>query len=307
MAFRLGGLLRGTGLLTGAVLVDTIYSKKKLASCLDTPFESKYQDTRFQDELGGAESRTVHVVEKPNATSRHLILIPHGQCHKQGKTRKLTDLGHQQAVITGKTLKRLQERIILRRSRAERKVGITPKKFKCVITHYTMTSAEQTSQDIIKAFKTESIQAQPLPIGDVLKGLLSDPYCTIQVLIKRWLPAYPLSHIGYNIEELLDKEPEIRSCDFELLCYPQAKFEHAFKKWADADQKKETIDVVICHADVIKLIMRRVCPLDWWKIKHLPLAHCSITYIEIKPNGKRSLQGEFGGTKHLQKDMITYD
>ena len=191
MAFRLGGLLRGAGLLTGVVFVDTIYSKKKLASCLDIPFESKYQDTRFPVERpGGAEHRSVHVVRKPNwpPTSRHLILIPHGQCHKEDEMRELTELGHQQAVNTGKILKRLQEGIIKRRSKKQ-KVAITPKKLKCVITHSTTTSAKQTSQDIVKAykseFKTESIQAQPEAAQPLsMKELVSDLIRTLQVFFE---------------------------------------------------------------------------------------------------------------------------
>ena len=143
MAYRLGGLLRGAALLTGsgaalAVFTVTSYRKKKFASCSDKPIIPwDHNWDRRAPARDAADSTDGEKPKKPTAI-RHLILIRHGQydlSHKQDELRVLTELGHQQAAITGKRLKELQA---------------ATKKTYNVIIHSTMKRAIQTSDDIIK-------------------------------------------------------------------------------------------------------------------------------------------------------------
>ena len=143
MAHHLGRLLRGAALLTGsgaalAILTVTNYKKNKLA-CSDKPITPwDYNWDRRAPAPDAADSTDGEKPRKATA-SRHLILIRHGQydmSHKQDELRVLTELGHQQAAITGKRLNELQT--------------ATKKTFNLII-HSTMKRAIETSNDIIKA------------------------------------------------------------------------------------------------------------------------------------------------------------
>ena len=144
MAHRLRGLWRtSSALLAGsgaalAVITVTNYNKNKLA-CSNkpiTPWDYNW-DMRAPAPSDATDSTDGEKPKKPTAT-RHLILIRHGQydmSHKQDELRVLTELGHQQAAITGKRLKELQT--------------ATGKTFNIII-HSTMRRAIQTTEDIIK-------------------------------------------------------------------------------------------------------------------------------------------------------------
>jgi len=142
-------LLVGAALLAGsgtALAIFTVanYDKMKLC-CSDKPFTPwDYNWDRrapASDASNAADSTSDSTDgEKPKraTASRHLILIRHGQydlSQKLDELRVLTELGHQQAAITGKRLKELQT--------------ATGKTFNIII-HSTMMRAIQTSDDIIK-------------------------------------------------------------------------------------------------------------------------------------------------------------
>lgn len=139
MAHRLGGLLRGAAFLTGsgtALVLFTNYKKK--LTCVDKPITPwDYNWDRRAPATDAADSIDGEKPKKATA-SRHLLLIRHGQydlSQKQDELRVLTELGHQQAIITGKRLNELQT--------------ATKKRFNIII-HSTMKRAIQTSNDIIK-------------------------------------------------------------------------------------------------------------------------------------------------------------
>ena len=73
--------------------------------------------------------------------SRHLILVRHGQydmTHKPDELRILTQLGHQQAIVTGKRLKELQ--------------ATTGNGYNALI-HSTMKRAIETTNDIMSSLE----------------------------------------------------------------------------------------------------------------------------------------------------------
>ena len=145
MARRLGGLLRGAALITGsgaalAIFTVTNYKKNRLA-CSDKPITQwdNNWDMRAPASAPDATDSTDGEKPKKATANRHLILIRHGQydmSQKQDELRVLTELGHQQAAVTGKRLNELQT--------------ATKKRFNLII-HSTMKRAIQTNDDIIEA------------------------------------------------------------------------------------------------------------------------------------------------------------
>ena len=142
MAHRLGGLLRGAALLTGsgaalAVFTVTSYRKKKFAYCSDKPIILWDNNWDGRAPAPASADNTDGGKPKEPTAMRHVMLIRHGQCdlsHKQDELRVLTELGHQQAAITGKRLKEMH-----------------PAKNKTFsVIHSTTKRAIQTSDDIIK-------------------------------------------------------------------------------------------------------------------------------------------------------------
>ena len=142
MAHRLGGLLRGAALLTGsgaalAIFTVTNYRKNKLA-CSDKPITPWDHNWDRRAPASDAADSTDGEKPKKVTVSRHLILIRHGQydmSQKQDELRVLTELGHQQAVITGGRLNELQT---------------AKKKTINLLIHSTMKRAMETSDYIIK-------------------------------------------------------------------------------------------------------------------------------------------------------------
>lgn len=87
-----------------------------------------------------------------------------------------------------------------------------------------------------------------------------------------------------------------------------ARIEAAFRKFihrANVDQKEDSVDVVVCHANVIRYIVCRALqfpPEGWLRMN---LRHGSITWITIRPNGKVSVRciGEAG---HMPPENLTF-
>lgn len=134
--------MRGVALLTGsgvavAVFAVTNHRKKKLA-CSDKPITPWDHNWDRRAPISHAADSTDGEKPKKARASRHLLLIRHGQydlSQKQDELRVLTELGHQQAVITGKRLQEIQTAM--------------EKTFNSII-HSTMKRAIQTTDDVIK-------------------------------------------------------------------------------------------------------------------------------------------------------------
>lgn len=195
---------------------------------------------------------------KPTAT-RHVILIRHGQyvASDDDRFRILTDLGRQQATITGQRLKDL---------------GL---KFdKMVIS--TMTRAQETG----------SLIGESLP--DVEKANCS--------LLREGAP-YPIepkSSVWSPLERTYFRD--------------NPRIEGAFRKYihrADPKQTEDSYELLVCHANVIRYFVCRSLqfPAEGWA--RMSIAHCGLTWLSIRPNGRVSLRG-LGDIGHLPPDLITY-
>jgi len=144
MAHYLGRMWRGAILLAGSgatfAMVAMSYNDDKRTEnsnklrAWDDNWDQRAPPTDAADVTDGAKPTKA-------TANRHLILIRHGQydmTHKSDELRILTQLGHQQAVITGKRLKELQ--------------ATTDNGYSALI-HSTMKRAIETTNDIISSLE----------------------------------------------------------------------------------------------------------------------------------------------------------
>lgn len=86
-----------------------------------------------------------------------------------------------------------------------------------------------------------------------------------------------------------------------------ARIEAAFRRYfyrAPPEQNEDSFDVLVCHGNVIRYFVCRVLqfPPEGWL--RMSVAHCSITAVTIKPNGRVTLRC-LGDTGHLPPYLIT--
>lgn len=86
-----------------------------------------------------------------------------------------------------------------------------------------------------------------------------------------------------------------------------ARIEAAFRKYfhrADAKQEKDSYEIMVCHANVIRYFVCRAMqfPPEAWL--RLTLHHCSITWLTIRPNGRVVLRA-VGDSGHLPREFLS--
>lgn len=187
---------------------------------------------------GNFEDRVEKV--KPSA-SRHLIFIRHGQYNLEGVSdseRYLTQLGREQASLTGDRLKQLN----LPYSR---------------IVYSTMTRAAETARIIIER----------------LDNVEEVEHCD---LLREGAPVPP--------------EPPIGSWKPEMHFYADgARIEAAFRKYvhrAPTSQEKDSYEVFVCHANVIRYFVCRALQLPPEAWLRMTLHNGSMTHIVVRPDGR---------------------
>ena len=88
-----------------------------------------------------------------------------------------------------------------------------------------------------------------------------------------------------------------------------ARTEAAFRKYfyrAAPDQKENSTEVLVCHANVIRYFVCRALQLPPEAWLRMSVGNCSLTFITIRPNGRVSLRG-LGDTGHLSHDNVTFN
>ena len=95
-------------------------------------------------------------------------------------------------------------------------------------------------------------------------------------------------------------EPRISSWKPETNYFVDgSRIEAAFRKYfhrAEVDQKQDSFEVVVCHANVIRYFVCRALQLPPEAWLRMSLKHGSITWITIRPDGRTSIRalGEAG-------------
>eukprot|EP00118_Oscarella_pearsei_P000081 m.4157 g.4157 ORF g.4157 m.4157 type:complete len:269 (+) comp10314_c0_seq1:8-814(+) len=88
-----------------------------------------------------------------------------------------------------------------------------------------------------------------------------------------------------------------------------ARIEAAFRKFfhrADVNQKEDSFEIIVCHANVIRYFVCRALQLPPEAWLRISIGNCGITRLTIRPSGRVGLRG-LGDIGHLPPDMISYN
>jgi serine/threonine-protein phosphatase PGAM5 len=86
-----------------------------------------------------------------------------------------------------------------------------------------------------------------------------------------------------------------------------ARIEAAFRRFihrADPDQEKDSYEIIVCHANVIRYFVCRALQLPPEAWLRMSLHHSSITWLTIRPNGLVSLR-TLGDSGHIPPHQLT--
>uniref|UniRef100_A0A1I8BNS5 Serine/threonine-protein phosphatase PGAM5, mitochondrial n=1 Tax=Meloidogyne hapla TaxID=6305 RepID=A0A1I8BNS5_MELHA len=121
--------------------------------------------------------------------------------------------------------------------------------------------------------------------------------CTVDKMLEEGAPYPP--------------EPPVSESNFKSARFSRemARVEAAFRKYfhrAKLSQKNDSYEIIVCHANIIRYFVFRALqfPPEGWA--RLSLAHTSITWIIIPPDGRVDVKavGDFG---HLPSGKITFN
>lgn len=234
--------------------------------------KQKNSDGRYKGNNGNSKKK-----------SRHILLVRHGQYderRKEDEHRKLTSLGRQQAIKTGK---RLVE--IAKGSMNFEKDRFNGQCFVKAIHVSDMVRAKETAALIAEQFHNERIVVQK-----------PDP------LLNEALPA-PMIPIRPDIPGATEEIDENHD-----------RIEEAFRKYVyrddeDGDSKvnvqNDEFEIIVCHGNVIRYFFCRALQLPPEAWLRLQTFNCSITYLVVRPNGMVSarMMGDIG---HLDYDESSF-
>jgi len=215
------------------------------------------------------EAYEAKVKEKTPTARRTYILVRHGQYEMKNtdEERILTALGRDQANSAGERLQALWKHKQL------------SGEFDLNFTMSTMTRATETAQIILKHFP----------------GVESKS-CD---LIREGAPCEPVPNV---IAGLWDPEP---NQFFE----EGARIEAGFRKYihrAEPSQKNNSIDVLVCHGNVIRYFVCRALQLPPEAWLRFSVHNASITTITVAPTGRVSVIG-LGESGHLTPEKLTFN
>ena len=204
---------------------------------------------------------------------RILILVRHGQYNMMGtkdSERYLTELGREQADLTGK---RLAELVRSYEDKGKVKRIIT------ILTMSTMTRASQTAEIILNHFPS-----------------INSKSCD---LIREGAPCEPVPNV---IAGIWDPEPH-------LFYQEGARIEAGFRKYfhrADPEQKEDSIEILVCHGNVIRYFVCRALQLPPQAWLRFAVHNGSFTIATIQPTGRISVSA-FGESGHLPVNKLTFN
>ena len=204
--------------------------------------------------------------EQPSAT-RHIILIRHGQYNLSG----LTD--------QEKYLTELGKQQAISTGKRLKSLGLDKKISSIMVS--TMTRAFETNKLICNelGFKHDS------------------EFVTSSDLLREGAPIEPDPPTKY-----WNPEPQTFFVD-------GSRIETAFRNFihrADVSQKNDSVEIIVCHANVIRYFVCRALQLPPEAWLRISLRHASITQLVIRPNGKVSLKA-LGDTGHLPPEKLTFE
>lgn len=208
------------------------------------------------------ESSYNEKLEKVRAkATRHLILVRHGQYNLTGKSdseKFLTELGREQARLTGLRLKELA----LPYTRLVQSTMTRATETATIISKELPSDLKVTSCDFLR--EGAPIKPDP-PVG-------------------HWRPESKVSTSSSPITG-----SNVSAVPVQQFYEDGARIEAAFRRYfhrADPEQQKDSYEILVCHANVIRYFICRALqfpPEAWLRFS---LHNCSLTWIAIRPSGR---------------------
>lgn len=225
------------------------------------------------------DSRNERVLQNTARSKRIIVLVRHGQYNDKGQDdseRYLTDLGREQADLTGKRLaemyKHYQSKMALDENENQLKLNVS-------FIQSTMSRATETAQIILKHFPGTT--------------------ATNCDLIREGAPCEPIPAIS----------PLLWNPSPQAFFEDGARIEAGFRKHihrAEPDQKNDSLEIIVCHANVIRYFVCRALQLPPEAWLRFSLHNGSFTVMSIQPNGRVSVSilGEAG---HFPVEKMTFN
>merc|ERR1712106_281646 len=212
---------------------------------------------------------------KPKA-NRIIVMVRHGQYNLNGVTdneRTLTELGRLQAEETGKRLALLYKKYIEKTDQN----GDPTASANVHVTKSSMTRATETADIIL----TQLPQIEHGACDLIREGAP----CMPDPPVEHWSPdPYEFFQEGSRIE---------------------AGYRKHFHR-ADSKQEHTSVDILVCHGNVIRYCVCRALQLDPAAWLRMSVHNGSITVLVIKASGRVSLL-ELGSAGHFSPDMLTFN
>jgi serine/threonine-protein phosphatase PGAM5 len=224
-------------------------------------------------------------LKQVKGTTRHIILVRHGQydeTSQDDKLRILTDLGRRQAEQTGRRLAQI----------AKGSQQFKDDKFNgpCSIKSIRVS-------DMTRAKETAELIAEQLQL---LPGVLQAPDASLNEALPS--PMIPVRPDIPGATEEIDKHHDRIEQAFQKYFYRSAA---VGDDDADMDIAADEFEVIVCHGNVIRYFFCRALQLPPEAWLRSSIFNCSLTYLVIRPNGTVSAR-MLGDIGHLDYDDCTF-
>lgn len=263
---------------------------------------------------GRHPATTASASEKATETKgriRHVLLVRHGQYNLEDPENGLTELGREQARLTGKRLADLAAGV---KRDAYGEVKISYSQLVCSTVLRAQQTAEIISQELpgVPRAPDDVLLAEGFPVLPLPQG--PDMLRKGSVYPARILEEGPRIEAGFRKYIRRDIDHKRPSSDKQNALHegyaPQkaaasmARMLPSVEAAATASSEHEYV-IVICHMNVIRYFVARALqlpPETWLRMRG---NNCGITEIIIHPGGKVSLN-TFADTGHLAVDQLTF-
>ena len=175
-----------------------------------------------------------------------------------------------------------------------------------ILTHCGKQQAEETAKRL-KLLHSNNKKIDKIVISTMTRAKETGEF------IRKALPDVPYEYCEF-LREGAPCTPEppynCRTIPKEHRVFQEsARIEAAFRKYfyrADPEQNTDSIEVYVCHANVIRYFVCRALqfPSEGWL--RMRTNNCGITWLTIRPNGRVQLRS-MGDTGHLPPNLITHD
>ena len=250
-----------------------------------------------QQSSSAKKSKGVKVKNTPSKTTRHIILVRHGQYDETSKIdteRKLTPLGRLQAERTG-----IRLASILKGS------NLFPEETMngpCEISKIyvsDMTRAKETADIIAKQLQHVRRNLRVEPPDPRLNEALPAPM----------IP--PRQDIKGAVQEIDENHERIEEAFQSYFYRSEGQSKSVDDNTSDGDEEdddgsvRDEFEVIVCHGNVIRYFFCRALQLPPEAWLRMSIFNCSLTYLIIRPDGYVSARS-LGDVGHLPYDESTF-